>query len=284
MAELEVNLCAARQELGRTRCHAGQEEHRWHNREQDLCNRIEEGRCKEKHLEDQKHNLEVCLADATQQIQELKARLGGAEGRIRALDEQLAITETYKKDVENKLSSIVHTLRRIAGIQFDGSLNLPYKLMSPSRRYSPVRNATHDYESGRSISGCGTDSLPPVDVDPELIRKGVRMLMHQVAQIEREKDDYKTQLCSAKKQLQDAVDQQVKCDAKVSKLQQIIRNLQEEKNNLEAQINVKTVALNSAEENLKHKCDEIAALLEKISNLEVQISTEIEEKNQLEVI
>jgi rootletin len=48
-----------------------------------LINRIEEGRGREKRLEDQKHNLEVCLADATQQIQELKARLGGAEGKVR---------------------------------------------------------------------------------------------------------------------------------------------------------------------------------------------------------
>ena len=136
---MDANLHATRQELGRARCKSNQDEHRFHNREQELVQRIDEGRCREKRLEDQKHNLEVCLADATQQIQELKARLGGSEGRVRALDEQLILLESMKKDVETKLSSVVHTLRRIAGIQLDGSVNLPYRLLSPSRRYSPAR-------------------------------------------------------------------------------------------------------------------------------------------------
>lgn len=139
LCDLDANLQATRQELGRARCKANQDEHRFHNREQELLGRMEEGRGREKRLEDQKHNLEVCLADATQQIQELKARLGGAEGRIRALDEQLAQTDCAKKDVENRLSSIGHTLRRIAGVQLDGSVSLPYRLLSPSRRYSPAR-------------------------------------------------------------------------------------------------------------------------------------------------
>lgn len=101
---------------------------------------MEEGRGREKCLEDQKHNLEVCLADATQQIQELKARLGGAESRVRALDEQLLQMESCKKDIEHKLTSVLHTLKRIAGIQFDGTITAPHRLLSPSRRYSPARS------------------------------------------------------------------------------------------------------------------------------------------------
>ena len=99
MADLDANLHATRQELGRARCKSNQEDHRFHGREQELVVRIEDGRNREKRLEDQKHNLEVCLADATQQIQELKARLGGAEGRVRALDDQLIHSEGCKKDV-----------------------------------------------------------------------------------------------------------------------------------------------------------------------------------------
>lgn len=83
ICDLDTNLHATRQELGRARCKANQDDGRFHCREQELIARIEEGRGREKRFEDQKHNLEVCLADATQQIQELKARLGGAEGRMR---------------------------------------------------------------------------------------------------------------------------------------------------------------------------------------------------------
>lgn len=68
-----------------------------------------------------------------------QARLGGSEGRVRALDAQLSQLETAKKEVEQKLSSVGSTLRRIAGIQMDGSVNMPFKLMSPSRRWSPAR-------------------------------------------------------------------------------------------------------------------------------------------------
>lgn len=54
------------------RSHGEEEEERWRAREQELLVRLEDSRGRERKLEDQKHNLEVCLADATQQIQELK--------------------------------------------------------------------------------------------------------------------------------------------------------------------------------------------------------------------
>lgn len=102
---------------------------------------------------------------------------------LRALDDQLMHSEATKKDAEIKLSSIGHTLRRIAGVQLDGTVSMPYRLLSPSRRYSPARACQGDFHESRSLSG---DNLI-VDVDPELVRKGVRTLMHQVAQIERER-------------------------------------------------------------------------------------------------
>jgi len=68
-----------------------------------------------------------------------QARLGGAEGRVRALDAQLLQLEGAKKEVEQKLCSVGSTLRRIAGIQLDGSVSLPYRLTSPSRKWSPAK-------------------------------------------------------------------------------------------------------------------------------------------------
>ncbi|XP_034661483.1 rootletin [Drosophila subobscura] len=277
LSDLEANLCATRQELGRARCHNNQEEHRFHAREQELAQRMEEARGREKRLEDQKHNLEVCLADATQQIQELKARLGGAEGRIRALDEQLSCVELHKRDTEQKLSSVVHTLRRIAGIQVDGSVNLSHRLLSPSRRFSPSRSVG-DYDA-RSSSQCPD---APIDVDPDLVRKGVRNLMHQVAQLEREKDDYKSQLGAAKKQLQDAADQQLRCDAKLSKLQAMLRNLQEEKSNLETERKMKVSAIHALEEKLKQRSDECQMLRERLAQTEMQLAATAEENGQNE--
>lgn len=71
---MESSLNVTRQELGRLRTHGAEEEERWHAREQELLLRLEDSRSKEKKLEDQKHNLEICLTDASQQIQELKVK------------------------------------------------------------------------------------------------------------------------------------------------------------------------------------------------------------------
>ncbi|KAL5282684.1 CROCC family protein [Megaselia abdita] len=270
LSDVEAMLCATRQESGRIRCQTNQEEHRYRAKQQELCTRLEEYRNKEKRLEDQKHNLEVCLADATQQIQELKARIGGSESRIRVLDEQLHCMESIKRDNENKLNSIAHTLKRIAGIQFDGSVNLSYRLTSPSRRYSPVRGCEFD-----NRSQCPEG---PLDIDPEIIKKGIRCLMHQIAQIERDRDDFKGQLCNAKKQLHDAAEQQLKCDSKVSKLQQHLRSLQEEKSNLEAKLNMKINACKALGEALNKKSDELGQIQDKVNAQDSEINNIIEQK------
>ncbi|XP_050294395.1 rootletin isoform X2 [Anthonomus grandis grandis] len=268
MSELERNLEQTRQELNRTRCHSGQLEEQWHAREQDLLIHLEDARVKEKRLEDQKHNLEVCLVDATQQIQELKAKLGGAEGRVRALETHLAQLESSKREIEQKLFSVISTLRRIAGIQLDGSVSLPYRLLSPSRRWSPARG--HEEKDGS------------VDVDPEAVRKGVRNLMQQVAQIERERDDYKTQVQTVKKQLQEASDNQNKGDHKITKIMQSLRTLQEEKGSLEATLGQKNVELKSQSEALHKKNEEVKIMREKVVSLELCLSGESDQKHQYE--
>lgn len=282
LADMDGALQATRQQLGQARCKANQDEHRWHQREQELLGRMEEGRAREKRLEDQKHNLEVCLADATQQIQELKARLGGAEGRVRALDEQLALCEAGRRDAEQRLSSVGHTLRRIAGIQLDGSVSQPYRLLSPSRRYSPARGATvahADYDRGHPSSG-GDSSGQLLDIDPEAVRKGVRTLMAQVAQIEREKDDYKAQLCTAKKQLHECTELTGRADNKISKLQQTLRALQEDRAGVAAQLAQAQTTLSGTEEQLHARTAELQALRERAAGLDVQLAATQQERAQ----
>ncbi|CAB0015648.1 unnamed protein product [Nesidiocoris tenuis] len=148
-------------------------------------------------------NLKKKNEETISKLNEERARLGGSEGRVRALETTLQQLEIAKREVEQKLSSVGSTLRRIAGklvqhntpwqlksflsvhvvleylpgIQMDGSVNLPYKLLSPTRRWSPVRMP-------QDHSDCGRESTRDVilDVDPDAVRKGVRTLMQQVAQ------------------------------------------------------------------------------------------------------
>ncbi|XP_034942532.1 rootletin isoform X2 [Chelonus insularis] len=272
--DLDNNLEVTRQELGKLRSRTDEEDERWRAREQELLLRLEDSRCKERKLEDQKHNLEVCLADASQQIQELKARLGGAEGRVRALDGQLSQLETAKKEVEQKLSSVGSTLRRIAGIQLDGTVNMPFKLTSPSRRWSPARTSHQDHEINR-------DHVI-LDVDPEIVRKGVRSLMQQVLQIERERDDYKNELNTIKKQLIEAQECQNKLESKMNHVNVTLRALQDEKASLETQLSQKQNSHQSLHETLNQKNQEIEHLKEKVTTLEHVISNESDNKIQYE--
>lgn len=66
---------------------------------------------------------------------------------MRALEAQLSQLECAKREIEQKLFSVVSTLRRIGGIQLDGSVNMPYRLLSPSRRWSPARGKSDNENS-----------------------------------------------------------------------------------------------------------------------------------------
>lgn len=64
-----------REEVAKSRSKGDEEDRRWRQREEELLLRLEDSRAGERKLQDTAHNLEVCLADATQQIQELKVSL-----------------------------------------------------------------------------------------------------------------------------------------------------------------------------------------------------------------
>lgn len=135
-----------------------------------------------------------------------------------------------------------------------------------------------DYD-GRSVSG----ECCLYDIDPELIRKSVRKLMQQVAQVEREKEEYKVQLQAARKELDDAANQQTRTENKMSKLQQVLRNANEEKASLESKLTQKQLALQSVEDALKIRSDELNLLSDKYKSLELQYSSLAEQKSQTEV-
>ncbi|KAJ2947625.1 hypothetical protein O0L34_g17426 [Tuta absoluta] len=272
-AELEALLNAARADLAACRQRGAELEEACRARDQELVLRLEDCRSKERRLEELKHNLEVCLADATQQIQELKARLGGSEGRCRALEASLTQCEAGKRDAEAKLSSIVHALRRVCGVQPDGSVQAAARrrLASPSRRYSPHRGRDHSEDRNEII-----------DVDPEMIKKGVRNLMHEVCQIERERDDFKSQMNMLKKQLKEASEQQGKGEGKLQSVTNNLRNIQEEKARLQSTVGQKEAMLNQLNEQVQSKTVEISSLRDKITALEAALSSTSEEKLQNE--
>ncbi|VEN46754.1 unnamed protein product [Callosobruchus maculatus] len=106
--------------------------------------------------------------------------------------------------------------------------------------------------------------------------------MQQVAQTERERDDYRAQLQATKKQLQETQDCQTKCDNKLGKTLQNLRALQEEKGSLEAKLGQKSIELQSQTEALHKKSEEVKQLRDKVVSLELSVSTGSDEKIKYE--
>jgi rootletin len=96
------------------------------------------------------------------------------------------------------------------------------------------------------------------------------------------KDDFKTQLCSAQKQIHDASEMNCRNENKICKLQQNLRSVQEEKANVESKLTQKTNSLASCEEALKSKIEELNMVREKNASLEISLSSSAEEKAQCE--
>ncbi|XP_050349623.1 rootletin [Nymphalis io] len=270
-AERDALLGAARADLAAARQRALELDEACRARDQELVLRLEDCRSKERRLEELKHNLEVCLADATQQIQELKTRLGGSEGRCRGVEAALAQSEGARRAAAARLGALLAALRRVCGVQPDGALLARRRLASPARRYSPHRGRDHSEERNEVT-----------DVDPELIKKGLRNLMHEVCQIEREKDDYKSQLTVLKKQLKEATEQQGKGEGRLQSLNSNVRSLQEEKSRLQAALGQKEAQLNALNESVQAKTVEISNLRDKITSLEATLSSIAEDKVQNE--
>lgn len=107
--------------------------------------------------------------------------------------------------------------------------------------------------------------------------------MQQVAQVEREKEEYKIQMQTTKKELDEATNQQLRCENKMSKLHQALQHANEEKGNLESKLTQKQLAIQSVEDALKSRSDELNALADKYKSLELQFSSISEQKMQIEV-
>lgn len=123
----------------------------------------------EQKLQDKKHNLEICLADASQQIQELQAQKSIIENQNVQLEKEKHFLSDKKRIIENKLSSISSMLRCICGIQPDGSIFIP--------GHHIIQNVTDANLN---------ETVDLFFIEPEQATAGMKALMHYISQLERD--------------------------------------------------------------------------------------------------
>ena len=92
--------------------------------------------------------MEDLLEKTTFDKENYKAQLSGNDGRISALEQQLARVETSKNDSEHKLVSLYSILRRGLGIR-----------ASPSNAETSPKKARTTYRQARQRSNTGSDSI-----------------------------------------------------------------------------------------------------------------------------
>ena len=145
MVETEASREAVRKELANLQRKMGELIDESRLKEKDYQMALEDSRRSERKLADQGRNLEINLENVGAEAAELKLRLSGSEGRVNALEAQLARIEGAKQDVEFKLSSIVSSLKRTIGFRQE----MP-RARSPvrSRSQSPRRSRPNSPSKG----------------------------------------------------------------------------------------------------------------------------------------
>ena len=119
------------------------------SREKDYQAQLEEYKEFEQKAKDKIRDMENRLEQTTFDRENYKAQLSGNDGRISALESQLARVEAMKNDTEFKLSSLYSILRRSLGLR-SGSQS------SFSEEDSPKKNRRSFRGRSRSNSGTGT--------------------------------------------------------------------------------------------------------------------------------
>ena len=64
-------------------------------------------------MEDQRHNLEICLSNSQQEVKDLHVKLNGQDGRMGELFTTMARLEGSKKDLESQISNVASLLHHV---------------------------------------------------------------------------------------------------------------------------------------------------------------------------
>lgn len=102
---------------------------------------------------DQQHRetsaqLEKALEDAKVQVKELSVQVGLTESKVQGLEEQLALGDTKRKDLELKLAGLYSVLRRTLGIghtRLSSTAGSRRRSPSPWRSHLQIRGMVIDF-------------------------------------------------------------------------------------------------------------------------------------------
>lgn len=170
--DLELILKQKHQELHDLMLQASQHKQIIKNLEDKLLSHTDELNIFKQHSHDKKHNLEICLADATQHIKTQEMKLKNAQYVIQDMEKKISQSNEKISNLEKTLQDISSILMSKANIQLDGSIT------SAFQKYKDTINS-------KSV------------LSVEAVNSGIQHLMQYIQQLEQDKVWTKTSLSSS---------------------------------------------------------------------------------------
>ena len=132
MVETEASREALRRDLANLQRRLSKCEEEVRRRERELQVALEDKGRDEVRFDDQRRHLESVLEATSGELATMRLKLSGSEGRVNALESQVANVEASKRDLEAKLAGIVSSLRRTIGFGPDSQSQGLFRGRSPS--------------------------------------------------------------------------------------------------------------------------------------------------------
>lgn len=192
-----------------------------------LTKTLEEVRVREKKLEDQRHNLEICLNNAQQEIKDLHVRLTGQDGRTGELFATMARLEGAKQDLETKIASVASLLRQVRSTS--NSRSRPSSPHNRSLRSAQSRRASSPFPPSSS-SGIG------VEIDFDQVKRDIRDLVGRIGMAIKERDEALHKSTLFKKQYDELFQNSLTTEDQLSAHKKKSRGFEEQLHKLELQL------------------------------------------------
>jgi chromosome segregation ATPase len=178
LSELECTKASLERELNALKSNSTSTHESLVQKVSVLNKTIEDIRAREKKLEDQRHNLELCLSNSQQEVKDLKFQLTGQDGKMGEFFATIARLEAAKSDLESKILNVASLLHHVRSSTSTSN-------RSRSRPSTPNRSSSRRGSSPWPPSS----SSPKIEVDFDQIKSDIRDLMGRMSDAVKERDE-----------------------------------------------------------------------------------------------
>ncbi|KAL1023371.1 hypothetical protein UPYG_G00039950 [Umbra pygmaea] len=212
--------------------------------------------------------LQGALEEQASQVREVTLRVTLAEGRAQGLEEQLALGNAVKRELEHKLATLTSALRRTLGSR--GRSPSPWRSHSPQKGSGSIPDGTTRISGGRGSSPsrgeCG-------ELEVDAVQTALRDFHQGFKDALRDRDEAQAQVVSLNRQVAELETQQNQSRIKLHQLTQAMKDLEQGKREMSEQLHQAQTSLSLQEEVTSRGDRDRKSLVEEVSRLKSSLQT-----------